>query len=188
VTGLQARADAAGLITWEVSVDSTIARAHQHAAGARTDPHAQTEPPGGVVTEPADHALGRSRGGWTTKLHLACEQGQKPLSLLLTGGQRGDSPQFVAVLEAIRVPRLGGGRPRTRPDRVPADKAYTSKANRAYLRGRCQGHHPEQGRPRTPTAAPKDPPAAGHPPSTRRSTNNATPSSAASTASRATAR
>lgn len=33
--GLQARADAAGLITWDVSVDTTIARAHQHAAGAR---------------------------------------------------------------------------------------------------------------------------------------------------------
>lgn len=32
---LQARADAVGLITWDVSVDSTIARAHQHAAGAR---------------------------------------------------------------------------------------------------------------------------------------------------------
>ena len=45
VTGLQARADAAGLITWDVSVDSTIARAHQHAAGARTDPDAQREPP-----------------------------------------------------------------------------------------------------------------------------------------------
>ena len=35
LTGLRARADAAGLITWDVSVDSTIARAHQHAAGAR---------------------------------------------------------------------------------------------------------------------------------------------------------
>jgi transposase len=35
LTALQARADAAGLITWEVSVDSTVARAHQHAAGAR---------------------------------------------------------------------------------------------------------------------------------------------------------
>jgi transposase len=35
LTGLQARADAAGLITWDVSVDSTVARAHQHAAGAR---------------------------------------------------------------------------------------------------------------------------------------------------------
>jgi transposase len=35
-----------------------------------------------------------------------------------------------------RVPRSGGGRPRTRPDRMLADKAYTSKANRAHLRGR----------------------------------------------------
>jgi transposase len=72
----------------------------------------------------------------TTKLHLACEQGQKPLSILLTAGQRGDSPQFIPVLAGIRVPRLDGGRPRTRPDRVLADKAYTSKANRHYLRRR----------------------------------------------------
>jgi transposase len=35
LTALQGRADAAGLITWDVSVDSTVARAHQHAAGAR---------------------------------------------------------------------------------------------------------------------------------------------------------
>jgi len=35
LTALQARADAAGQVTWDVSVDSTIARAHQHAAGAR---------------------------------------------------------------------------------------------------------------------------------------------------------
>nr|WP_235469327.1 hypothetical protein [Streptomyces platensis] len=35
LTLLQARADAAGLIFWEVIVDSTICRAHQHAAGAR---------------------------------------------------------------------------------------------------------------------------------------------------------
>ena len=35
LAGLQARADTAGLITWDVSVDSTVARAHQHAAGAR---------------------------------------------------------------------------------------------------------------------------------------------------------
>jgi transposase len=136
VTGLQTRADAAGLITWDVSVDSTIARAHQHAAGARTRPEAQKEPPGGVEQEPADHALGRSRGGWTTKLHLGCEQGQKPLAMLLTGGQRGDSPQFTRVLARIRVPRPDGGRPRTRPDRVLADKAYSSRANREHLRRR----------------------------------------------------
>ncbi|MFG2053102.1 IS5 family transposase [Micromonospora sp. NPDC048930] len=136
VTTLQARADAAGLITWDVSVDSTIARAHQHSAGARRCSQQQLEPPGGVHTEPADHALGRSRGGWTTKLHLACEQGGKPLSMLLTAGHRGDSPQFPAVLAGIRVPRLGVGRPRVRPDRVIADRAYTSRGNRTYLRRR----------------------------------------------------
>ncbi|MER5348521.1 IS5 family transposase [Streptomyces mirabilis] len=122
LTGLQAKADAAGLITWEVNVDSTICRAHQHAAGARRDGQTQKEPPGGVCTEPEDHALGRSRGGLTTKVHLASEQGQRPLSLLVTAGQRGDSPQFVAVLEGIRVPRLGSGRPRRRPLRVRGDK------------------------------------------------------------------
>jgi transposase len=132
---LQARADAAGLITWDVSVDSTIARAHQHAAGARKDPDEQKEPPGGVgEPEPADHALGRSRGGWTTKLHLATEQDQKPLALVVTAGQRGDCPQFQVVLGRIRVARVGSGRPRTRPDRVLADKAYGSRANRTYLR------------------------------------------------------
>src|SRR5919204_2902651 len=89
VTGLQARADAAGLITWEVSVDSTIARAHQHAAGARNRPDEQKEPPDTAGGEPADHGLGRSRGGLTTKIHLSCEQGQKVMSLLITAGQRG---------------------------------------------------------------------------------------------------
>jgi transposase len=66
---------------------------------------------------------------------LSCEQRQKPLSIVLTAGQRGDSPQFIAVMEGIRVPRPVG-RPRTRPDRALADKAYTSRANRRYLRRR----------------------------------------------------
>jgi transposase len=136
LTGLQARADAAGLITWDVSVDSTVARAHQHAAGACKKGDLQAEPPGGIDAEPADHGLGRSRGGLTTKVHLACEQGQKPLSVVITAGQRGDSPQFQAVLDRIRVPRPGRGRPRTRPRRVLADKAYGSRANRCCLRRR----------------------------------------------------
>jgi transposase len=96
----------------------------------------QKEPPGGLDAEPNDDGLGRSRGGLTTKLHLAVEQGQKPLSLRVTAGHRHDSPQFQPVLEAIRVPRTGRGRPRTRPDKVRADKAYGSRANRAYLRRR----------------------------------------------------
>lgn len=69
-------------------------------------------------------------------MHLACEQHQKPLSILITAGQRGDSPQFQPVLERIHVPRAGRGRPRARPRRVLADKAYASRGNRAYLRRR----------------------------------------------------
>jgi transposase len=137
LTRLQAAADAAGAICWQVSVDSTVCRAHQHAAGARREGHCQREPPGGTgAAEPADHGLGRSRGGLSTKIHLACEQRQKPLAVIITAGQRGDSPQFTAVLGAIQVPRAGRGRPRTRPGQVLADKAYGSRANRSYLRRR----------------------------------------------------
>ena len=99
-TALQGRADAAGLITWDVSVDATVNRARQHAAGARRDRYAQAEPPSGVEYESADHGLGRSRGGFSTKLHLAVEQGPKMLSLVVTAGQRGDSQQFKAALNA----------------------------------------------------------------------------------------
>ena len=123
VTSLQARADAAGL-------DSSAAHAHQHAAGARPVWQAQVEPP---VGEPDDHGLRRSRRGPTTKLHLAVQQGQKVLALVVTAGQRGDSPQFQPVLERIRVPRLRPGRPRTRPGRMLSEKAYSARANRALL-------------------------------------------------------
>ncbi|GAA2403804.1 IS5 family transposase [Streptomyces coeruleofuscus] len=133
---LQCRADIKGAITWDLNVDSTVCRAHQHAAGARRRGDLPKESPGGVVVEPGDHGLGRSRGGFTTKVHLAVEQGQKPMSIVVTAGQRGDSPQFETVLQRVRVPRPGPGRPRTRPRRVRADKAYASRRNRAYLRRR----------------------------------------------------
>ncbi|MCX5129911.1 transposase [Streptomyces sp. NBC_00193] len=75
--------------------------------------------------------------GFTTRLHLAVEQGQKPMSLVITAGQRGDSAQFEPVLDKVRrVPRIGSGRPRVRPDHVRADKAYASRKNRAHLRRR----------------------------------------------------
>ena len=131
LTALQALADAAGHVTWDVSVDSGTARAHQHAAGARKNGAAQQEPPGGTAPPSRRSCPGRSRGGLTSKFHLACEQGQKPLAVIVTAGHRHDSPQFTVVLDAIRVPRPGSGRPRTRPDRVLADKAYGSRANRA---------------------------------------------------------
>ncbi|WP_369148655.1 transposase [Streptomyces sp. R44] len=58
------------------------------------------------------------------------------MAIVITAGQRGDSPQFEPVLKKVRAPRIGPGRPRVRPDRVRADKAYASRKNRAYLRRR----------------------------------------------------
>ncbi|MFF7976877.1 hypothetical protein [Streptomyces sp. NPDC007905] len=50
----------------------------------------QKEPPGGIAVETADHGLGRSRGRADhTEIHLAVEQGQKPLTVLIPAGQRG---------------------------------------------------------------------------------------------------
>ena len=85
------------------------------------------------LLEPADHAIGRSRGGLSTKIHHACDGHGRPLVMLLGPGQGNDSPMFRPVLDAIHVPRLGPGRPRNRPDRVLADKAYSSRGNRAHL-------------------------------------------------------
>lgn len=88
--------------------------------------------------------LGRSRGGLTSKIHLAVERRCRPLSIILTPGQAADSPQFVPVLKKIRV-RGPAGRPRTRPDAVAGDKAYSSQANRAHLRKRnIKGVIPEK--------------------------------------------
>ena len=46
--------------------------------------------------------------------------------MMITGGNINDTTMMTAVLEDIRVPRDGRGRPRTRPDRVLADKGYPS--------------------------------------------------------------
>ncbi|WP_342610897.1 IS5 family transposase [Streptomyces albidoflavus] len=135
-TDLQARADAQELITWDINVDSTVGRAHQHAAGARKRGAAEGaarrrrrragRPRARALARRPGHqaALGRQTG---PEAHVHRDHGR-------AGG--GDSPQFEPVLNKIRVPRLGPGRPRTRPDRVRADKAYASWKNRAYLRRR----------------------------------------------------
>ncbi|MFJ6837944.1 transposase [Streptomyces sp. NPDC091209] len=125
-----------GAITWDLSADSTVCRVHQHAAGARKQGDLQKEVPGGVFMEPGDDGLGRPGGGFTTKLHLAVERRRKPTSIVVTAGQRGDSRQFEPLLEKVRVPRIGPGRPRVRPHRVRADKAYAPRKNRACLRRR----------------------------------------------------
>ncbi|MEU8034721.1 IS5 family transposase [Streptomyces sp. NPDC049099] len=136
-----ADADAEGRIDWSmVGVDSTGCRAHQHAAGACQQAPRRVGKPGRSVQQRPDEAIGRSRGGLTTKIHLAGEGGLRLLAVLVTPGQWGDARQMIAILERIRVPRPAGGRPRTRPDHLSGDKAYSSRQNRRYLRRRQIKH------------------------------------------------
>jgi transposase len=77
------------------------------------------------VQHPVDEGLGRRRGGLTTKFNLACDGRGRPLSIVITPGHRHDNTQLAPVLDGIRIPRAAGrGRPRTRPDRLIADRGY----------------------------------------------------------------
>ncbi len=81
-------------------------------------------------------ALGRSRGGLTTKIHLLADTRCRPLARVTSAGQRHDSLALPPLLAHLRITRRGTGRPRTRPGRLLADKAYSSKATRSCLRRR----------------------------------------------------
>ncbi|MFF1510798.1 IS5 family transposase [Streptomyces sp. NPDC058326] len=88
---------------------------------------------GAPAGEPDDHALGRSRGGLTNRIHLAADSRCRPLAFVLTPGQTGDAPAFPEVMARLRVPRPVD-RPRTTPDVVLTDKAHSSRAIRTPLR------------------------------------------------------
>jgi transposase len=121
LAALQQWADRQGQVDWSVHfLDSTIVRAHQHAAGAR----------GGQAGE----ALGRSRGGFSTKLHVRADRRGKPLVLLVTAGERHDQTMFEPLLERCQIRRQGRGRPRQRPGRIVGDKGYSSRRIRTWLR------------------------------------------------------
>ena len=87
-----------------------------------------------------DEALGRSRGGLTTKVHLAVDGAGRPLAVLVTAGQRHESTQLGPLLDAIRVPRPGRGRPRKRPEHLIADRGYAYRTCRGLLRRRGIAH------------------------------------------------
>ena len=72
----------------------------------------------------------------TCKIHLATDGRGRPLGLVLSGGNAADTTFFTTVLEAVSIRDGRPGRPRTRPERVLADKAYTSAANRKFLTDR----------------------------------------------------
>ncbi|MEU4524925.1 IS5 family transposase [Amycolatopsis sp. NPDC024027] len=124
--------DAVGDLEWVISVDSSVVRAHQHAAGARKKGDAATKSTLALDGE----GLGRSRGGLSTKIHLAVDGRGLPIRILLTPGQAGDNPQLVPLLDGISVARLGPGRPRCRPKTVIADKAYSHPSTREAMRDR----------------------------------------------------
>ncbi|MFB9605661.1 transposase [Streptomyces roseofulvus] len=121
-------------------------RPHRRPSPAQESGGLRTGPPGqsslAVPCRPADgggsrrEGLGRSRGGFTSKIHLSADGLCRPLSLIVTLGQPADCTQFTAVLEKIRVPRPGAGRPRKKPGSVAADKAYGNGLCRQYLRRR----------------------------------------------------
>lgn len=72
-------------------------------------------------------------GGFTIKLHLVTDRRGLPLAVLLTPGQRHDSTQFEAVLDAVSV-RRPSGQVRRRPARVLADRGYDANRIRTWLR------------------------------------------------------
>lgn len=68
-----------------------------------------------LLDEPDDHAVGRSRGGLTTKIHALVDGNMRPLVLLLGPGQGGDSPMFENLMGALKVEREGPVHARTGP-------------------------------------------------------------------------
>lgn len=77
-----------------------------------------------------------SRGGLTSKIHHAVDGRGRPLAVVVTQGRSHDGQALKLVLGDIWVPRIGSGQPRTTPDAVLGDRAYSSRGNREMLRRR----------------------------------------------------
>jgi hypothetical protein len=77
-------------------------------------------------------ALGRSKGGLTTKIHIPTEGLGKPMQFVLTGGQTSDVKGFGKLNQSGKVKR-SQGRPKQRPRYFLGDKAYDSQAIRQTL-------------------------------------------------------
>ena len=73
-------------------------------------------------------------------MHLRVEGQGKPITIVLTAGQRHETTKFETLLEQGAVKRACRGRPRLRPKRVLGDKAYSSRKIRQYLRRRGIGY------------------------------------------------
>jgi transposase len=84
--------------------------------------------------DPEVEALGRSQGGFSTKVHLRAEGGGQLLTLILTPGQRHEAVLCPQLMAKGAVKRHKRGRPKHRPCRIVGDKAYSSHRIRQYVR------------------------------------------------------
>lgn len=125
--------------------------------------------------------LGRSRGGFTSKLHLSADGRCRPLSLVVAGGQRADCTQFQTVLAKVRV----CGSVRDGPTRSPTASRPTRATATARAASTCGAEASGTRSRRRPTArlpaCAKAHAADGHPASTKSGTRSATPSNERST-------
>lgn len=76
-----------------IMIDGTIVRAHACAAGA----------PQKHLNEPQDQGLGRSKGGFTTKIHVMVDALGNPLDFILTGGQAADITQAYILIDGVQA-------------------------------------------------------------------------------------
>lgn len=107
-------------------IDGTIVRAARCAGGARRRNRRRPRLVGSSATEleeTDDHALGYSRGGFSTKVHLLCDSQGAVLGLYATPGQRHESRAFEPAMRRVYLPRRPG-RPRW-PRRLAGDKGYS---------------------------------------------------------------
>jgi transposase len=88
-------------------------------------------PTAAQLEEPADHALGRSQGGFGTKVHLLCDSHGIPLSIYVTPGQRHESKFFETVAQRVLLRRRRGHR--YWPDKLAGDKGYSYTHIRQWL-------------------------------------------------------
>ncbi len=119
--GAQVEAEAIDRELW--FIDGTVLRAHRCAAGGGKEDHPK---------EPADHALGRSRGGFSTKLHILCDRCGHPLHAHVTGGQVHESTCLEEILAGADVTDPDGN-PVALAHKLGGDKAYRAEWIDEYL-------------------------------------------------------
>lgn len=101
-------------------IDGSVVRAHRCAAGSKCN-----EP-----EEPENHALGRSKGGFSTKIHLLADAQGIPLAMVITAGQSNEAKSFENTMNQLPA------RFAKRPEALAGDKAYSSNKIRQWCKSR----------------------------------------------------